>query len=118
MQKLVAACPALASAPEFRAVMSLKSIDVIATRLWFDKHVPTRYVCQGFLGFLAAPGDSIAAAAAPRRLPGTCSDSDDEDGTGRSQQASSPNHAGFYIPASPSLGPSRLWFNNMPSNQV
>lgn len=59
----------------------------------------------GARNILVAPCDSIAAAAAPRRLPGTRSDSDDEDGTGRPQQASSPNHAGFYVPASPSLGP-------------
>ena len=42
MQKLVTACPTLAAASEFRAVMNLKSLDVIATRLWLDRKVNTR----------------------------------------------------------------------------
>jgi hypothetical protein len=42
MQKLGASCPSLAAADEFRAVMNLKSLDVIATRIWLDKKVKTR----------------------------------------------------------------------------
>eukprot|EP00955_Chlamydomonas_euryale_P054963 355993-Chlamydomonas_euryale.AAC.12 len=51
MQKLVTSVPALAAAPEFRAVMNLKSIDVIATRLWLDKKVQTKYPANVLSGF-------------------------------------------------------------------
>lgn len=51
MQKLVAACPALAKLPEFRRVSNLKGIDVIATRLWFDKLVPTKFPSNVLSGF-------------------------------------------------------------------
>ncbi|KAG1676363.1 hypothetical protein FOA52_001158 [Chlamydomonas sp. UWO 241] len=51
MQKLVTAVPALAAAQEFRAVMNLKSIDVIATRLWLDKKVETKYPANVLSGF-------------------------------------------------------------------
>ena len=47
MQKLVTACPTLAAASEFRAVMNLKSLDVIATRLWLDRKVNTRCGAAG-----------------------------------------------------------------------
>ena len=37
MQKVVAASPVLASRAEFAAINNLRGIDVIATRLWFDR---------------------------------------------------------------------------------
>ena len=56
MQKLVTACPTLAAASEFRAVMNLKSLDVIATRLWLDRKVNTRCVWGGRAGTTARVG--------------------------------------------------------------
>ena len=38
MQKIAGGSPALASRPEFAAISNLRGIDVIATRLWFDRH--------------------------------------------------------------------------------
>ena len=43
MQKLVSACPVLASRDEFRKISNLHSIDCIATRLWFDRRVSTQF---------------------------------------------------------------------------
>ena len=43
MQKLVSACPVLASREEFRKINNLHSIDCIATRLWFDRRVSTQF---------------------------------------------------------------------------
>ena len=43
MQKLVGACPALASREEFRRINNLHSIDCISTRLWFDRRVSTQF---------------------------------------------------------------------------
>ena len=42
MQRLVQATPALAERQEFRDIMNLRSIDCVATRLWFDRRIPTR----------------------------------------------------------------------------
>lgn len=39
LQRLVTANAALAAQPDFRNVMNLKSLDVIATRLFFDRKV-------------------------------------------------------------------------------
>ena len=38
MQKITAGSPALSSRAEFAAISNLRGIDVIATRLWFDRH--------------------------------------------------------------------------------
>ena len=43
MQKLVSACPVLASREEFRRINNLHSIDCISTRLWFDRRVSTQF---------------------------------------------------------------------------
>ncbi len=43
MQKLVGACPVLASREEFRRINNLHSIDCISTRLWFDRRVSTQF---------------------------------------------------------------------------
>eukprot|EP00884_Botryococcus_braunii_P022563 jgi/Botrbrau1/8991/Bobra.0148s0094.2 len=51
MQKLVRACPALAARDDFRAVMNLRAIDCIATRLWFDRRVYTRFPANVLSGF-------------------------------------------------------------------
>lgn len=39
MQKLVYSTPALARQQDFRNIMNLRAIDVVATRLWFDRWV-------------------------------------------------------------------------------
>jgi hypothetical protein len=51
MQKLVLGCPALGARDEFRAVMNLQAIDCIATRLWFDRRVRTRFPANVLSGF-------------------------------------------------------------------
>ncbi len=58
MQKIVTACPLLASRQEFRNVMALRGIDVIATRLWFDKKVDTRYPANVLSGFEPGAGEA------------------------------------------------------------
>jgi hypothetical protein len=56
MQKLVSSCRVLGDAPEFRPVMNLRGIDVIATRLWYDRYVPTRYPANVLSGFERTAG--------------------------------------------------------------
>ncbi|KAG2443456.1 hypothetical protein HXX76_001813 [Chlamydomonas incerta] len=56
MQKLVGATPALAQKADFRNVMELRALDVIATRLWFDRRVSTRYPANVLSGFEATAG--------------------------------------------------------------
>eukprot|EP00878_Enallax_costatus_P019916 GHUV01021029.1.p1 GENE.GHUV01021029.1~~GHUV01021029.1.p1 ORF type:complete len:497 (+),score=100.84 GHUV01021029.1:173-1663(+) len=56
MQKLVQQCRMLGDRQEFRNVMNLRAIDVIATRLWFDKVVNTRYPANVLSGFEATAG--------------------------------------------------------------
>ncbi|KAI8468019.1 MAG: hypothetical protein J3K34DRAFT_454404 [Monoraphidium minutum] len=55
-QKLVSSCPALAARPELRAAMNLRGIDVIATRLWFDKKVDCRFPANVLAGFERTAG--------------------------------------------------------------
>ncbi|KAI3436402.1 hypothetical protein D9Q98_005819 [Chlorella vulgaris] len=43
MQRLVQANPVLGQRKEFRDMMNLKSIDCIATRIWFDRKMETRF---------------------------------------------------------------------------
>jgi len=43
MQKLVQSSPVLAERREFQNIMNLKGLDVIATRLWYDRRVPMRF---------------------------------------------------------------------------
>eukprot|EP00798_Chlamydomonas_sp_ICE-L_P018499 gene18499-24997_t len=50
-QKLLQATPALAAADDLRLIMNLKAIDVIATRLWFDRKVKTRFPANVLSGF-------------------------------------------------------------------
>ena len=51
LQKLVAATPELARRPEFAAVRKLKAIDVVSTRLWFDRRINFRYPANVLAGF-------------------------------------------------------------------
>eukprot|EP00210_Caulerpa_lentillifera_P001559 g1497.t1 len=43
MKKLMSSCTALSKREEFQKIMNLKGIDVMATRLWFDKDVSTKF---------------------------------------------------------------------------
>jgi uncharacterized protein with NAD-binding domain and iron-sulfur cluster len=51
MQKLVSNIPELGAREEFRRIMNLRSIDCIATRLWFDRTIPTRFPANVLAGF-------------------------------------------------------------------
>ena len=51
LQKLVAAAPELARRPEFAAMRELKAIDVVSTRLWFDRRINFRYPANVLAGF-------------------------------------------------------------------
>ncbi|KAF5833500.1 hypothetical protein DUNSADRAFT_10187 [Dunaliella salina] len=56
MQKLITANPPLAAQNDFSNIMHLKSLDVIATRLFFDRPVPTKYPANVLSGFEPAAG--------------------------------------------------------------
>ena len=51
MKKLIPAIPELSIKAEFRRIMKLRSIDCMATRLWFDRVVPTRFPANVLAGF-------------------------------------------------------------------
>lgn len=51
MKKLISTCPALGAQPEFRAIMNLKGLDVISTRVWLDQSLPTRFPANVLAGF-------------------------------------------------------------------
>lgn len=51
MQKLISNVPELGSRREFSAIMNLRSIDCIATRVWFDEKIPTRFPANVLAGF-------------------------------------------------------------------
>lgn len=59
MQKLVTNCPALGRHADYRALMNLKTLDVMATRLWFDRPVSTRYPANVLSGFEPAAGGTF-----------------------------------------------------------
>ncbi|CAL8469873.1 g9415 [Coccomyxa elongata] len=56
MQKLVAGCPELGQRAEFARIGNLRSIDCIATRLWFDRRVATRFPANVLSGFEECTG--------------------------------------------------------------
>ena len=56
MENVIGASPELAKIPEFSQAASLKGIDVISTRIWFDKIVPTRTPANVFSRFEALRG--------------------------------------------------------------
>ena len=45
-----------AAQADFRAIMELRALDVIATRVWFDRRVSTRYPANVLSGFEATAG--------------------------------------------------------------
>jgi uncharacterized protein with NAD-binding domain and iron-sulfur cluster len=57
LKKLVASSPdVLAAEPELRRAMALRSIDCVATRLWFDRRVSTRFPANVLAGFERSAG--------------------------------------------------------------
>jgi len=56
LKKMVRGSPALSALPELRAAMALRSIDCVATRLWFDRKVPTRFPANVLAGFERSAG--------------------------------------------------------------
>jgi uncharacterized protein with NAD-binding domain and iron-sulfur cluster len=56
IQKIVTSSQTLANRPEFRDVMNLGSIDVLATRLWFDKKVSIPRPSNAGFGFHPTTG--------------------------------------------------------------
>ncbi|WP_066383357.1 hydroxysqualene dehydroxylase [Anabaena sp. CA = ATCC 33047] len=51
MKKIVANSPSLQSRPEFRNLQNLGAIDVLATRLWFDRKVEIKRPSNACFGF-------------------------------------------------------------------
>ncbi len=68
MQRLVQSNPALGSRAEFQAFMDLRAIDVLATRLFFDKCAPALLTCVVCvcLDTSAGPEPSYRAYQTPR----------------------------------------------------
>ncbi|MEB3293414.1 MAG: FAD-dependent oxidoreductase [Synechococcales bacterium] len=56
MQKIVAGSPTLSNLPEFRNVMNLGAIDVVATRLWFDQKITVPLPSNACFGFAPTTG--------------------------------------------------------------
>jgi uncharacterized protein with NAD-binding domain and iron-sulfur cluster len=56
MQKIVSGSPNLRSRQEFRNVMNLGAVDVLATRLWFDRKVNIPMASNACFGFDATTG--------------------------------------------------------------
>ena len=59
MKQLITNCPALGTRPEFRGIMNLKGLDVIATRLWLDQRLPTRFPANVLAGFESDVGGTF-----------------------------------------------------------
>ena len=69
MKSIVASSPGLGNRPEFARISSLRSIDAIATKLWFEGNIPTRFPANVVIGpdvaelgmsahtYFAIPGD-------------------------------------------------------------
>ncbi len=56
MQKIVSGCPSLRERKEFRDLMNLGAVDVLATRLWFDRKVSIPRPSNACFGFDATTG--------------------------------------------------------------
>jgi uncharacterized protein with NAD-binding domain and iron-sulfur cluster len=56
MQKIVSASPALQGLKEFRDVMNLGAVDVLATRLWFDRKISIPRASNACFGFDTTTG--------------------------------------------------------------
>jgi uncharacterized protein with NAD-binding domain and iron-sulfur cluster len=80
MQKIVSSSPSLQSRPEFQNIMNLGAIDVMATRLWFDRKVPIPHPSNACFGFDATTGwtffDLNALHDEHRHEPGTVIEAD------------------------------------------
>lgn len=59
MKQLITNCPALGTRPEFRGIMNLKGLDVIATRLWLDQRLPTKFPANVLAGFESDVGGTF-----------------------------------------------------------
>lgn len=51
MKKIISSSPSLANKSEFQGIMNLRSIDCIATRIWFDQFLPTRFPANVLANF-------------------------------------------------------------------
>jgi uncharacterized protein with NAD-binding domain and iron-sulfur cluster len=80
MQKIVSNSPALRSRPEFRNLMNLGAIDVLATRLWFDRPVAIPHPSNACFGFDTTTGwtffDLNALHDEHRQEPGSVIEAD------------------------------------------
>jgi uncharacterized protein with NAD-binding domain and iron-sulfur cluster len=56
MQKIISNSPALQSRKEFRDVMNLGAVDVLATRLWFDRKIDIPLPSNACFGFSSTTG--------------------------------------------------------------
>lgn len=56
MQKIVSGSPSLQSRQEFRDLMNLGAVDVLATRLWFDRKIDIPRPSNACFGFNATTG--------------------------------------------------------------
>lgn len=56
MQKIIGNSPALQSRKEFRDAMNLRAVDVLATRLWFDKKIDIPLPSNACFGFSSTTG--------------------------------------------------------------
>ena len=59
MQKIVQSSPSLQSRSEFRNVMNLGAIDVLATRLWFDRKIAVPTPSNACFGFHPTTGSTF-----------------------------------------------------------
>lgn len=80
MQKLVGGSSVLRSSKEFRDVMNLGAVDVLATRLWFDRKIDIPHPSNACFGFDATTGwtffDLNALHDEYRDEPGTVIEAD------------------------------------------
>jgi len=56
MQRIVASSPVLRSRKEFANLANLRAVDVLATRLWFDRKIPIPLPSNACFGFDATTG--------------------------------------------------------------
>jgi uncharacterized protein with NAD-binding domain and iron-sulfur cluster len=80
MQKIVSSSPALQAFPAFCNLMNLGAIDVVATRLWCDRHVNISHASNACFGFDPTTGwtffDLNALHDEYRQEPGTVLEAD------------------------------------------
>ncbi|MCU0544215.1 MAG: FAD-dependent oxidoreductase [Oscillatoriaceae cyanobacterium Prado104] len=80
MQKIISSSPALQNRKEFRDVMNLGAVDVLATRLWFDKKIDIPLPSNACFGFSSTTGwtffDLNALHDEFRNEPGTVVEAD------------------------------------------